>query len=158
MSAEANKAVVLGVIEAANRQDAIAAAGFYARDVCNHNRQVGREGMRQILQSLFAAFPDWHFEVEEMLAIGDDVVVLETMTGTHLGTPALPVLWGALVGVPATGKRVEVYQMHRFRVVNGEVVDHRAVRDDFGMMQQLGLVPDLKPAEEDISRPPLAER
>ena len=38
------------------------------------------------------------------------------------------------------GKRFEVLQIHWWRVKDGKIVFHRAVRDDLGMMQQLGLV------------------
>jgi ketosteroid isomerase-like protein len=46
--------------EGINRQDAAAAAAFYTLDAKNHGRAVGREGMRKVFETLFAAFPDFH--------------------------------------------------------------------------------------------------
>lgn len=79
-----------------------------------------------------------------------------TITGTHLGTPALPVLGGLLVGVPPTGKRIAVQSIHFYRVVGGTIVEHRATRDDLGIMQQLGLLAPTGHAAADLSRPLLA--
>ena len=42
---------------------------------------------------------------------------------------------------PTTGKRVAARQSHWFRVVNGKITEHWAVRDDLGMMWQLGVMP-----------------
>ena len=48
---------------------------------------------------------------------------------------------GDLMGIAPTGKRVAVQQTHRFRVADGKVAEHWAVRDDLGMMRQLGVMP-----------------
>ena len=76
-----------------------------------------------------------------------------TLIGTHLGAPALPVLAGALVGAPPTARAVRQRQMHLFRVRAGEIVEHRAVRDDLGLLEQLGLMPARVERGADISRP-----
>ena len=140
--AEANKALVRRLYdEGINRRDAIAAATFYAVDAKNHGRTVGREGMRKVFEALFAAFPDFLYRIEEATADDERVVCKVTMTGTHLGQPVLPeVFSGMLKGVAPTGKRVEVLHFHSFRVRDGQIAEHAAVRDDMGMMLQLGLV------------------
>ncbi len=150
MPVEENKALIRRLLDCANRRDADAQAALYGSDAANHGRAVGREGMRRVFGGLYALFPDWHFAVEEMIAEGDAVVCIMTMTGTHRGTSDVPVLGGGLVGVAPTGKRVEVMNIHRYRIEDGTIIDHRATRDDLGMMQQLGLLP--KPGQ-DISRP-----
>ena len=56
-----------------------------------------------------------------------------TMVGTHEGE---------LMGVAPTGRRVAAAQQsHWFRVVEGKVAEHWAVRDDLSMMKQLGVMP-----------------
>jgi predicted ester cyclase len=42
--------------------------------------------------------------------------------------------------VAPTGKSVRVLQFHGFCIANGQITEHAAVRDDMGMVQQLGLV------------------
>jgi len=142
MSSETNLTLVRRLYgEAINRQDAAAAAAFYATDAKNHGRAVGREGMRKVFAALFAAFPDFHYRIEEATAEDDRVVCKVTMTGTHRGQPTLPEVFnGMLSGVAPTGKRVTVLQFHSFRIQGSLVSEHAAVRDDLGMVLQLGLV------------------
>ena len=52
--------------------------------------------------------------------------------------PSLPP--GLLVNA-ATGKRVAAQQSHWFRVVDGKLAEHWAVRDDLGVLRQLGVMP-----------------
>ena len=141
--------------EAANRQDVDAWAAGYSEGATNHGRPVGREGLRRVFRSLVEAFPDLHFETVQVVADGEHVMCEEIMSGTHLGTPELPVLGGLLVGVPPTGRRFTVQSIHYYRVAGGEVVEHRAVRDDLGIMQQLGLIVPTTHAAGDVSRPAL---
>lgn len=140
--AEANKALVRRLYdEGINRRDAIAAAAFYAVGAKNHGRTVGREGMRKVFEALFAAFPDFLYRIDEATADDERVVCKVTMTGTHRGEPTLPEIFnGMLKGVAPTGKRVTVLQYHSFRIQDGMIIEHAAVRDDLGMVLQLGLV------------------
>ena len=127
--------------EGINRQDAVAAAAFYADDAKNHGRAVGRSGMQKVFEGLFSVFPDFHYRIEEVTSAGDRVVCKVVMTGTHRGQPALPeVFSGMLKGVAPTGERVEVLHFHSFRIRGGQIAEHAAVRDDLGMLIQLGLV------------------
>jgi len=127
--------------EGLNRRDAAAAAAFYAADARNHGRSVGRAGMQKVFESLFSVFPDFHYRIEEATVEGDRVVCKVTMTGTHLGRPTLPeVFSGMLQGVAPTGKRVQVLHFHSFLIRDGQIAEHAAVRDDLGMLLQLGLL------------------
>ncbi len=148
MVVDNNKALVRRLYdEGLNRRDAAAAAAFYAADAKNHGRTVGRAGMQRVFESLFSLFPDFHYRIEDATAEGDRVVCKVTMTGTHLGPPTLPeVFSGMLKGVPPTGKRVQVLNYHSFRIRDGQIAEHAAVRDDLGMLLQLGLLK--RPAEE----------
>ena len=127
--------------EGHNRQDADAAAAFYTDDASNHLRTVGRAGMKAVFETLYAVFPDFRYTIEEMIAEGDRVVCKVTMTGTHRGQPVLREAFsGMLNGVTPTGKSVKVLQFHSFHVREGLIAEHAAVRDDMGMVLQLGLV------------------
>ena len=46
-----------------------------------------------------------------------------------------------LWGIAPTRERFAVQQVHWFRVAEGKVAEHWAVRDDLGMMRQLGITP-----------------
>jgi steroid delta-isomerase-like uncharacterized protein len=93
----------------------------------------GPEGQRQVMQRLWAAFPDARFEVEEVAASDRTVLLVGTMTGTHQGE---------ISGIPATGNRVSWRQCHLLSVdEQGRFVEHDAIRDDLGLLRQLGVMP-----------------
>lgn len=142
MSLEENKRVISRLYdEGINRHDAAAAAAFYAAGAKNHGREVGRAGMQAVFEALFSSFPDFNYRIEEATAEGDRVVCKVTMTGTHLGQPTLPQAFGGMLnGVAPTGKPVRVLQFHSFLVGGGQILEHAAVRDDLGMLLQLGLL------------------
>ncbi len=87
-------------------------------------------------------FSDLVFEVHDVVAEADFVVVHNTMSGRQTGTA---VMYGPDGGVvqarPATGKPFATTQSHWFRLRDGKVVEHWANRDDQGMAMQLGWVP-----------------
>ena len=95
-----------------------------------HNR--GPESARQVVVMLRTAFPDLHFTIEELVAEGDTVAARVTLSGTHLGP---------FIGIAPTGRSVRQVSMHFVRFRDGKGIEHRAVRDDLGLMQQLGVIP-----------------
>lgn len=142
MSLEDHKRLIQRLVdEGHNRQDADAAAAFYSEDASNHLRTVGRAGMKAVFETLYAVFPDFHYTIEQTTAEADRVVCKLTMTGTHRGQPKLREAFnGMLHGIAPTGKSVKVLQFHSFRLRDGLICEHAAVRDDMGMVLQLGLV------------------
>jgi predicted ester cyclase len=150
---EENKGLIRRLAAAHNRQDAAAAASCFAADATNHGHRAGREGMQRVYESLYTAFPDYHWELQLLLAEEEWVTAQIMMTGTHLGTPVLPVFGGLLHAAAPTKKRVAVENIHIYRIDNGLIAEHSAVRDDLGMMQQLGLLPQTTHAAGDMSRP-----
>ncbi len=138
MSSEENKAVVRRLYEEVfNGGNLDLADDLVAPDGVNHaappGGPAGPEGVRRIVGMLRAAFPDDRHEIEDMLGEGDRVAVRITHTGTHEGV---------FRGAPPTGRRFEQSQMHVLRLEGGKVAEHWAVRDELGMMQQLGLLPE----------------
>jgi predicted ester cyclase len=93
------------------------------------------------LEDIFTTFPDWHSEIIDMVADHDVVVTRNRVSGTHKGVAKRAVNGGMLVGVQPTGKRFEVQHIRWYKLRDGKTVEHRAVRDDIGMMRQLGLLP-----------------
>ena len=135
MAAEANRAVVLRYVEEVwNRHDLDAIDGLVSPDYVNHaatTEEYRHGGARHIWEWILSVFPDHRFDVEHIAADGDTVAILGTMVGTHEGE---------LMGIAPTGRRVETPQSHWFRVEQGKLTEHWAVRDDLGMLQQLGVV------------------
>ena len=138
MSVEANKAIVRRLFEeVVNKRNLAVADELLTSESLNHDDphgvgRVGPEALKGPVQMLTAAFPDFHMTIEDLVAEGDKVVVRITASGTHQG---------AFMGIAPTGKRFTQQQMHLVRVVEGKVTEHWDVRDDLGMMQQLGVIP-----------------
>jgi steroid delta-isomerase-like uncharacterized protein len=97
----------------------------------------GREGLKAILRVLWQAFPDMHWVVKERVGEGDKVVTRFKWTGTHRG---------AFMGIPATGRSVEVKGVVIDRLEQGKMADSRILMDTLGLMQQLGAIPPAPPA------------
>jgi ketosteroid isomerase-like protein len=91
---------------------------------------------------LRAWIADLAFEVHDVVAEGDLVVVHNTMSGRQTGTAEMYGPDGAVVrAMPATGKPFATTQTHWLRLRDGKVVEHWANRDDQGMAMQVGWVP-----------------
>lgn len=91
----------------------------------------GREGVKAVFGMFFTAFPDLRLEVGDMVAEGDLVATGMSMTGTHQGE---------FMGVPETGKSINVSSMEFIRITEGKVTEHWGVTDQAGMMEQLGVM------------------
>lgn len=131
-----------------NSGDFAWAAQFFAPDAKNHGRQVGRDGVLMVLTDIFRTFPDWQMDIEHIIVGGgsnNEVVARMMVSGTHKGVGRLPVNGGMLVGVEPTGKRFSVQHIHWYTMREGLIAEHRANRDDIGMMRQLGLLPPAPP-------------
>ena len=128
--------------EKLNQGDVDSAINCFAEDTSNHGVPVGREGIRMVLEDIYNTFPNCRFEIAEIIAKDDSVIVRAIMSGTHLGKGEFPVNGGMLVGVEPTGKSFKVQHIHWYKLRAGKIVGHYANRDDIGMMQQLGLLPE----------------
>lgn len=136
--AEQNQALVGRFIdEIFNRGNLGAADELLAPDFIEHEELPpgvprDREGVKMLSSMLRSAFPDLKASVEDIIAVGDKVVVRMTWSGTHRGE---------FMGVPATGKRVSIGVIDIIRVSGGKLVEHWGQMDSMGMMQQIGAIP-----------------
>ena len=93
---------------------------------------VGPDAVRQTVQRLHETFSELRFEVQQEIAEGDRVVQLVTMSGRHTGP---------MMGRPPTGREFAVRHTYWWRVADGKLAEHWGVRDDVGLLTQLGLFP-----------------
>lgn len=123
MSAEDNKAVVRRWIDARNRTDAEGALACWTDN--------NREWLGAAFNRFSAAFPDIHLAVNEMIAEGDKVVVLWTLTGTHRG---------AWRGIPATGKAITWNATDTYTISDGRIASLARAADNLVLLKQMGAV------------------
>ncbi len=89
----------------------------------------GRDGLKQAIERVQSGISDERMEIEDMVAEGDRVAVRLTSSATHTGD---------FMGMPASGKRYEIGEIHIFRLRDGRVAEHWHQADFMGMMKQLG--------------------
>jgi steroid delta-isomerase-like uncharacterized protein len=136
---EQNKALVMRWYDAYNNRDFDEFDKILALDYVDHDPHrpapgaTGPEGMKKSLREVLVTFPDANFDVHQVLADGDYVVVRWTGSGTHHGQ-----LW---TGESATGKFAATMGTTITLVKDGKIVEDWAVWDALTMMQDLGLVP-----------------
>lgn len=141
-----NAAIIRQHHDAINRGDVKAAAAFYAERLTNNGNAVDRARIAAVMTDNARAFPDWNMRIDRLVAQGDEVVALITVSGTHRGVSQRPVNGGTYMGVAPTGRRFSVLHTHWFKLQDGLIVDHRATRDDLGLARQLGLLPPSPPS------------
>jgi steroid delta-isomerase-like uncharacterized protein len=88
----------------------------------------GRDGLKTYVQTIRAAFPDWHNEIDEMIAADDRVVTRMTWTGTHRGQ---------FGNVAPTGTRVEYVGAAFFRLRSGVIEEAWVVGDSAAFWQAM---------------------
>jgi steroid delta-isomerase-like uncharacterized protein len=140
---EANKELVRAWVEEIfNAKDMDACDRLIAREYIEHalatfgrsepGRIPGPATMRQRAQFIIGQFPDVSMSIHSIVAEGDEVAVRLTARGTNHG----PI--GGVV--PPTGREFTAAQCHWFRVEDGKLAEHWAVRDDLTAMLQLGVI------------------
>lgn len=84
------------------------------------------------MTDMYAAFPDFHLDIDELIAEGDRVVKRFTACFTHQGE---------FMGVAPTGKTITISGTETYRVAGGRLAENWSSVDWLGFMKQLGVVP-----------------
>ena len=111
--------------------DSLLAPAYINHTPSTPNPPAGPDGLKPIVQAIRRAFPDLHYEIQEIIATDSFAVARVIMTGTQQDS---------LFGLPPTGKRVNVLQINEEKIINGKIVEHWRVTDELSLMKQLGVV------------------
>jgi len=95
------------------------------------NQVRGPEAVRQMLEGYFKAFPDLHFETEQVLTSGDYIVARVRLSGTHQGN---------FMGIAPTRKTINIQSCNVVQVRNGKVIRSRVYSDNARLFEQLGVL------------------
>lgn len=88
-----------------------------------------KESVRVFFRTAAEAFGGLRFEVESILADGDEVAVRSRMKGTHTGE---------FIGIPATNKAVDIEVIDWVRIRDGKALEHWGVTDVASLRVQIG--------------------
>ena len=136
MSIEQNKALVRKHLDLINGKDLDVALAELSTDFVDHalRPEMGKgvEGTRRFFNMQYAAFPDMHATLDDIIAEDHKVVTRMTVRGTNTGS---------FMGMPPTGKSATWSFIDIFRIAEGKIAEHWVEMDSVVLMQQLGLVP-----------------
>lgn len=82
--------------------------------------------------AFYQGFPDLYHTIDDVIGEGDTAVVRFTLRGRQTGN---------FMGIPATGRPIQVSAIAIMRFEDGKVAELTAQFDQLGMMQQLGVIP-----------------
>jgi ketosteroid isomerase-like protein len=94
----------------------------------------GPAGIKDVIGVYHSGVKDARWDVHEITATGDTVVLRWTGSGTHTGE---------LLGIAPTNRKVRVDGIWMFRIADGMIAESWNCWDTLGMLQQLGVVPQL---------------
>jgi steroid delta-isomerase-like uncharacterized protein len=92
----------------------------------------GPDGYLGIVMMMRSGFSGVQWTLEDMVAEGDTVAARYTMRGTHDGN---------FMGVPPTGRSIQVQAMNFYRLSDGRIVEEFGQPDMMGLMMQIGAIP-----------------
>lgn len=136
MGPEENKSVVQEFYDQWS-SGAIDFARLVHTEVANHQPakepEIGLDKFRRAIEGVMGAIPDSRWTTLRLIAEDDFVVCHNRWSGTYGGK--------VFRGVPTSpGERFSVEHVHIYRVTDNRIAEHWVVRDDLGMMLQIGAI------------------
>jgi steroid delta-isomerase-like uncharacterized protein len=92
----------------------------------------GRSDLKARVRLILDSMNPLRFEIEDIVAEGDRVVVRWSQTGTQSGN---------FMGIPPSGRNFTFAGIDVHRLRDGRMAEHWHVIDLFGLLQQLGAIP-----------------
>jgi predicted ester cyclase len=126
--------------EVINEGNLDAADELFTEDFVDHGPMGEMRGVpafKGVVSMWRDAVPDVHCAVEGVFSAGDMVAWLVRTTGTHTG---------AMMGIPPSGRRIELVTPNIARMRDGRAAEHWADQSMFQFLQQIGALEQPAPA------------
>jgi predicted ester cyclase len=137
-----NKEIVRRALEEPWRDisviDEVVDSSYVGYDPASPEPLRGPEGAKENVNQYRSAFEGAQITVKEQIAEGDFVATRWEGRGRHTGE---------ILGTAPTGRDVVVSGLTLSRLANGKIVEEWTNWDTLGMLQQIGAVPAMSPAE-----------
>ena len=140
MTTEENKDFMRRFLDASTAKDSIGFKELMAPDFVAPvpGGPKNREGFVQHISFFSMAFSNTQWTILDLITDGEKVVVRTTYRANHSGD---------FMGLPPTGKQIEIEAYIVERLKDGKSVEHWSLFDQLTMLQQLGLVPPPQPGK-----------
>ena len=149
MAESSPKAVMTAYFEALANQDLDAIAAAWAPDGVMSvlgDEATGPDGLRAYWAEFFGATPDLRFEVQDIVAEGDQVAVHWAAKGTFAGP-------NSFQGIEPTFSRLDLAGLDIFHLRDGLIVREHAYTDGSEFARQIGMLPPAgSTAEQRVTR------
>lgn len=134
MSEEQNISIIKRTVDLINQRKLsqlveLTHPNFKRHDLAGALPEVtGTQGTVNLMQMVIQAIPDMRYEIKQIIAKNDRVVVQARGEGTHRGE---------FLGVAGTGKRMEWNAINIYRFEDGKVIETWQLLDVWGLMRQM---------------------
>ena len=122
----------LGVI------DELVSTDYVGHDPARPEPIRGPQGAKENVNQYREAFEGAHITVKDQIGQGDSVATRWEGRGRHTGE---------IMGIPPTGKDVVVEGITVSRLEGGRIVEEWTNWNTLGMLQQIGAIPTVAPAQ-----------
>ncbi len=133
MSVEQNKQIMRRMIEEVwNKGNLLVAEELFAPEHTSPSAPdlpAGPESVKMLVTMFRSAMPDYHMDIDMIMADENKVVARFVQSGTHVGAP--------LMGMPPSGRRAEWTEIGVLEIKNGKIVKSWYEVDMLSMIQQL---------------------
>jgi steroid delta-isomerase-like uncharacterized protein len=92
---------------------------------------AGREAIEKLYATYFRAFTDFTLETRDLLIDGDRVALFAQARGTD---------HGGFMGMPPTGRAVNLPIVFLYDLLDGQIVHERRIYDFTGLLVQVGIL------------------
>jgi predicted ester cyclase len=137
MSAKENKAIVRRLFDESPNPDLV--DEFWAAEYVGPGGTSSREDLKKALAANLAGLPDLRYEIEDMIAVKDQVVVRYTASCTQTGE------W---FGLAPTNNQATWGGVSIYRIADGKIVEWWQYSDQVGLWRQIGLLPSFRELAE----------
>ena len=148
---EVNKTIVRRLFEEVWNKGNLSVADELFTPNCEHHDASspdfgrGPESEKKRATLYRTAFPDLRLTIEDIIAEGETVIARWSCRGTHKGD---------LSGIAPTGKQVTISGVSIARFSGSKMAEGWINWDALGLMQQLGVAPELGKAKAAAAAPP----
>jgi steroid delta-isomerase-like uncharacterized protein len=109
---------------------------IFSEEYVNHTpqpgRPIGKQGLKLMITTMRAAFPDLQMIPEDVITEGNKIVTRWTLRGIHKGDA---------LGFPATNKTIRIMGIGIHVYKGGKIIESWTSMDSMGLAQQLGMIP-----------------
>ena len=126
---EQHRSLYLSYLEYCNKHDLEGMASFYTSTMKVNNVPMDAAAVAAQFAPMFSAFPDWRWEIRNLLLDGDYIAGNFAITGTHRGR---------FQGIEATGRRITISDFTFYRLEDGKFAEVWDLADMDSLMRQIG--------------------